>query len=163
MQFCKGFTNNHLPCTRKASIDCYCKTHSKNSREDCAICIDRLFDEEKLTCGHKFCRNCIYKWEEGSCPMCRKPMVFINHNKSVIIEDIKKNIESIDDDQRSGNCDPGYMLRTLDILVENSWLKFYDEKYVDIMVEYVAVCKEIDCKKFRKYSKILENLRGVSA
>jgi hypothetical protein len=40
----------------------------------CPICDEKIKDEEKLECSHKFCGDCIKKWFEykKNCPICRK-------------------------------------------------------------------------------------------
>lgn len=43
--------------------------------ECCPICLSSLSKiKRKLPCGHLFCFNCIYEWENmnNTCPLCRQ-------------------------------------------------------------------------------------------
>uniref|UniRef100_A0A673VTV9 RING-type domain-containing protein n=1 Tax=Salmo trutta TaxID=8032 RepID=A0A673VTV9_SALTR len=49
------------------------------SRSRCAVCQQVLRDPVSITCGHRFCRQCITRyWEKPApsgdydCPQCRK-------------------------------------------------------------------------------------------
>ena len=45
---------------------------------DCAICMEKVEDCDKLACGHAFCSGCIDQWlaTNSRCPLCRKNPVF---------------------------------------------------------------------------------------
>lgn len=45
--------------------------------ENCSICMDTLLNEEKLFCGHSFCKECIGEWlsQNHGCPLCRRDPV----------------------------------------------------------------------------------------
>ena len=45
---------------------------------DCAICMEKVEDCDKLACGHAFCWGCIDQWlaANSRCPLCRKNPVF---------------------------------------------------------------------------------------
>ena len=46
--------------------------------DDCTICLNRLKNYITLECGHKFHRQCIYKWAKKArnCPLCKKNILF---------------------------------------------------------------------------------------
>ena len=42
--------------------------------EVCGICFEPFRNITKITCGHRFCNDCIFEWldRNNSCPNCRK-------------------------------------------------------------------------------------------
>lgn len=54
------------------------KTKSSSILSSCRICLSSIFDPAYLTCGHKFCENCLDQyWQVRDkpnfliCPLCR--------------------------------------------------------------------------------------------
>jgi hypothetical protein len=45
--------------------------------KSCIICLEKLIDRNivTFTCYHKFCVNCIKKYKNDNCPVCKKKMV----------------------------------------------------------------------------------------
>ncbi|MDD4930607.1 MAG: RING finger domain-containing protein [Candidatus Colwellbacteria bacterium] len=80
----------------------YCKLHHKQfsleKPEDCPICMESLHNVDRPThCGHWIHKDCLMKWKEDTCPMCRAPIKFTAEEKR-IKRRIHKKTESIDND-----------------------------------------------------------------
>ena len=62
---------NNKDCVEKES-----RPHCGIPEDNCSICIDKMKSPFIRRCGHKFCKDCIFKWYEKSntysCPLCRK-------------------------------------------------------------------------------------------
>lgn len=43
---------------------------------NCAICLEGLFNPFLCICGHIYCKDCIQKWKtrSGMCPLCQAPI-----------------------------------------------------------------------------------------
>ena len=59
-----------------AITSCCCmrnKETSKDSVEECCICLENIIHPAYLICGHEYCASCIKEWysKNRSCPMCR--------------------------------------------------------------------------------------------
>ena len=68
MPRCTSHTCEGKRCKLSGSPVCHIHTM-------CAICLNIVDKEkEKLSCGHTFCRTCIFEWliEKETCPCCRK-------------------------------------------------------------------------------------------
>ena len=75
---CNGITLSGLQCKKQIQNNCFCAVHRKNF-EECGICLNERHPNiiVNLECGHKYCRDCIYRWvceksSKSNCPMCRK-------------------------------------------------------------------------------------------
>ena len=46
--------------------------------DDCPICLKKINDKMKTTCGHVFCAPCIQEWNKikNVCPMCVQDLYF---------------------------------------------------------------------------------------
>ena len=44
--------------------------------EKCAICKDVVGVKVVIDCKHMFHKECISKWKEGTCPLCRNKMTY---------------------------------------------------------------------------------------
>ncbi|XP_022218248.1 E3 ubiquitin-protein ligase TRIM35 [Drosophila obscura] len=48
------------------------------SREECAVCLDRMRNQVHTPCKHSFCRRCLrrvyYESPSKTCPLCRAPI-----------------------------------------------------------------------------------------
>ncbi|KAF2281502.1 uncharacterized protein EI97DRAFT_390227 [Westerdykella ornata] len=54
---------------------------------DCPICQSILLKPTTLSCGHTFCRHCIFRASDNTgscrCPVCREPIRFVNKYKGL--------------------------------------------------------------------------------
>jgi len=91
--------NTHLYCvakTKKGGVcknksynkGVYCKLHHKQfgleKPDDCSVCMESLENVEyPLRCGHWIHKECLLKWKEDTCPMCRSPIKFTVKEKRI--------------------------------------------------------------------------------
>ena len=66
----------------------YCKLHHKQfsleKPEDCPICMESLKNVDRPTqCGHWIHKECLMKWKEDTCPMCRSEIKFTVEEKRI--------------------------------------------------------------------------------
>ncbi|KAL4181008.1 hypothetical protein AMTRI_Chr12g268970 [Amborella trichopoda] len=79
--------------TSKDSL--YCGGECEEQKLDCAVCLFDMREGEevrRLGCGHWFHRKCLDNWlfqedawflrQEGSCPLCRAPIVPKEHTRA---------------------------------------------------------------------------------
>jgi hypothetical protein len=91
MERCSGICITKKRCKKNAIKDSFCWIHSPHQREmiECGICLRDVLknnkNNERIDCGHVFCKECIYTWiiekeETANCPMCRNKisMYFIS-------------------------------------------------------------------------------------
>jgi len=57
---------------------------SKNSSDECIICISEFEDDElitKLKCGHVYHKGCVYEWfkQKSECPCCRDKAIKLSN------------------------------------------------------------------------------------
>jgi len=87
MTRCEGTCLTRKRCKKNAIKDSLCWNHSPESKEliECGICLKDVLknnkNNERLDCGHIFCKKCIYTWiiekeETATCPMCRNKIAF---------------------------------------------------------------------------------------
>lgn len=92
MNPCQGFKRNKVPC--KLSVkrpEIYCRFHKPKEdndcvcigekiRKDCSICLRLVHPGEDcgLICGHLHHIQCIIHVRKPNCPLCNKPLKFIN-------------------------------------------------------------------------------------
>lgn len=113
---------------------------NKMVEEDCAICYERQTDTI-LTCGHKFCHQCISQiinsgHQQCRCPMCRRELVVSEyHNSTTEMEsDSYKDVSSMSSSKIDKVIDMvkeysskivivSQWTGMLDILKENSYMK----------------------------------------
>ena len=68
---CKSFNDK---------VNQYCETKRNSKLLECSVCLDSLNNSKEsiqLFCGHKFHKDCVYKWisEKNTCPNCRKSII----------------------------------------------------------------------------------------
>jgi len=80
---CKAITKKGSRCKRLRCIGDkdFCRQHNtlgkKTPQFECPICYEKVYITEgislDLSCGHKFCADCISKWtiKKSTCPLCR--------------------------------------------------------------------------------------------
>lgn len=167
MNYCKGFTKKGTCCTRRAhtdggnaDADGLCKTHLNMVLEECSICLDKMFVKQDLTCGHSFCKNCIYKWDGETCPMCRKEMKFITHDKDIIITHLQKEIRRIDEyvDNKTIHLHIITLGNVIHTMLQNVWIQYYDEFFIDMLTEFIDIGMKFNKAKFRSHSNVLKSL-----
>lgn len=156
MVFCKGYTQNNVCCTNEVFKEDMCKLHHKKRYDECSVCMDNMYVQEKLACGHTFCKNCIYKWKGETCPLCRSIMFFVNHNKEVTLEIMQTYVKKTDEKIRCNTLDEHSLQEALKLFMENTWAHVYDNNFTEILFEYVAYGLQLNPKSFKKLSKILE-------
>ena len=67
----------HSHCGPGCGDRCHLKRKRVNHEtEICSICLDPIFKNVKVDCGHKYCQQCIFNWmyENNTCPLCRTPI-----------------------------------------------------------------------------------------
>ena len=83
MTRCSASTTKGRRCKGNVHAENVCWIHSVKSMNTCSICLEDSYTNSQnnvsLDCGHKFCRDCIFKWisqtfETCSCPYCKKPI-----------------------------------------------------------------------------------------
>ena len=161
MNYCKGFTKTGTCCTRSAADgDDLCKIHRNMVLEECSICLDKMFVKQDLNCGHSFCKNCIYKWDGETCPMCRKEMDFITYNKETIIVSLQQNIKLIDEyiENKTFHLLEKTIDNVVDTMLKNVWIHYYDKAFIDILMEFIEVGMKMNKYVFKSYSKVLNSL-----
>ena len=77
---CKGTTTCNKRCRKVTRGNTFCKLH-EHQNESCSICLNIIRDKTTLECGHRFCKNCIFRWmctsnehlicKGTKCPLCR--------------------------------------------------------------------------------------------
>lgn len=161
--YCKGFTKKGTCCTRMVGVkdnSGLCKVHKDMVLEECSICLDKMFVKQDLTCGHSFCKNCIYKWDGETCPMCRKDMPFITHNKDTIFANLQKNISLIDEciENRTVSQLENTLNEVVDTMLKNVWIQYYERAYIDMLMEFIEIGLKMKESVFKSYSKVLDSL-----
>lgn len=86
-QFCNAKTKKGNICKNKSyNNGKYCKLHYKQfsleKPDDCPVCMESLEKVDcPLKCGHWIHRDCLMKWKEDTCPMCRAKIKFTSEEK----------------------------------------------------------------------------------
>jgi hypothetical protein len=72
MSQCNGIKVCGGRCRLKRKYSDFCNFHV-DQNENCSICLNPVYKNITLECGHKFCQECIYTWmhKNPSCPNCR--------------------------------------------------------------------------------------------
>ena len=96
-----GYIFKKRQTTRKKMIELLIPIHRKmviskkiiEGKEECPICLNILnhMNNTITTCGHVFCRECIFKYittEKEICPICRKPYIYEDLIKPFTPKDI---------------------------------------------------------------------------
>lgn len=91
---CYGLTKKGTCCKNKRYTEKvngviknynYCKLHYKQYNfekpEECPICMEKLDNTPPLKCGHWIHKECIMKWKEDTCPICRAKINFTKFEK----------------------------------------------------------------------------------
>lgn len=138
VEICNAFTQKNSCCTNVAHKNGLCKIHLKKTYDECSICYDNMYVKETLSCGHSFCRNCIYKWKGTTCPMCRSMMFNVINQRDVKLDYTIHNIKILDDQLRTNILDETFFIHFLNFLNENMWIYYYDTSYIDILFEYTS-------------------------
>ena len=80
-----------------------------HSHIECAVCLETLTAPKLLTCGHRFCKQCLQKVEQGwtiCCPLCKS--VTKNGVRNLpsdgLAANIKNDLEYIQDIAQNKNC-----------------------------------------------------------
>lgn len=69
-------------------------------REECAICLDCIKDEEPLSCGHWIHRSCVLKWRD-ECPICRDKIELSNLERQSLKTPVESGSLAILNDERN--------------------------------------------------------------
>jgi hypothetical protein len=70
---CEATTLKGRRCTKKRVCEHFCKIHDPDYN-NCPVCYYFIEQKVILSCGHKFCKECIFTWickNKFTCPMCR--------------------------------------------------------------------------------------------
>jgi len=85
---CEAFTKSGKTCKNKPSSGCkFCHRHSRQysleKPEECPVCMESTENiNYPLQCGHWIHLECLLKWREDTCPMCREHIKFTMKEKS---------------------------------------------------------------------------------
>ena len=137
-EICYAFTQKNLCCINVAQKSGLCRMHSKKTYDECSICYDNIYVKETLSCGHSFCKNCIYKWKGTTCPMCRSIMFYVINERDAKLDYATYNIKIIDEQIKANILDDNFFIHFLKFLHENMWIYYYDSSYLDILFEYTS-------------------------
>lgn len=101
-QTCCVKTKRGSVCKNRLYNEKYCKLHHKQfgleKPEECPICMESLENTDRPTqCGHWIHKECLMKWKEDTCPMCRTPIKFTVEEKRIKRRLHKKECASKDD------------------------------------------------------------------
>jgi len=157
-EICSAFTQKNLCCTNTAHKNGLCKMHSKKAYDECSICYDNIYVKETLACGHSFCRNCIYKWKENTCPMCRSIMFYIIHQRDAILDYAKYTIRILDDQIKANILDENFLIHVMEFLNENMWIHYYDSSYIDILFEYTSYSLRNQIVGWNRQFKLMKSI-----
>jgi hypothetical protein len=104
---CPGTTKNGIQCGRwlKCNHE-YCKYHkyqsslwAKDKPDVCPICCDKFTNSNvPLSCGHWVHLNCVIKWGEDICPICKEKLILDKKTKKKI-EQKKKQRKEVSDNE----------------------------------------------------------------
>ena len=88
LETCCATTKRGGICKNRLYTEKYCKLHHKQfsleKPEDCPICMESLINVDRPTqCGHWIHKECLMKWKEDTCPMCRTPIKFTAEEKRI--------------------------------------------------------------------------------
>jgi len=161
---CIAITKNGYCCLNKSKIEkSMCALHVRKCKKMCSICYEPISFGEKLGCGHEFCRNCIFTWSRNNCPLCRYE-TDIYEQKSSVIRQMTDILNTINVEFNKGSYEPQIILKSIDLLLKNTWLLNIDHKWRDRMYHYVYVVvttmfnndgDENENKVFSRYKRIL--------
>ena len=150
MPRCTAHTCQGKRCKLTGTPLCHIHTEAL----DCAICLNKVEKEnEKLECGHTFCRTCIFEWliEKKTCPCCRKTVneftkyravnTALNEGKLYKVTEIRYDLSSLPPyvitPERVQTLTPfrfnaGEWLEVLKIPFINVILQFIDKDRIDL-------------------------------
>ena len=157
-EICNAFTQKNLCCTNVVHENGLCRMHSKKTYDECSICYDNIYVKETLSCGHSFCRNCIYKWKGTTCPMCRSIMFYIINQRDAKINYATYNIKILDEQLKANIHDVNFFIHVMDFLNQNIWIYYYDGSYLDILLEYTSYSLKNQIVGWKKQFKIMKSI-----
>lgn len=157
-EICNAFTQKNLCCTNVAHENGLCRIHSKKIYDECSICYDNMYVKETLSCGHSFCRNCIYKWKGNTCPMCRSIMFYIINQRDAKLNYAVYNIKILDEQLKANIHDEKFFVNFLNFLSANMWIYYYDSSYLDILFEYTFYSLRNQIFGWKKQFKMMKSI-----
>jgi hypothetical protein len=156
---CQAITQRNFPCTNIGSCDGrLCKRHNKKIYKECSICMDNMYVEEKLACGHTFCNGCIYRWKGNECPLCRSIMWYIIHRKETLLTEAAKNVAQIEYDIEDNLLISTDLFFVINFILNNTWMEVYDVYLIDILPKLVSIGMNVNPKLFKKQEIILKRI-----
>ena len=91
---CLATTKRGGMCKNRPFCDSnYCKLHHKQfsleKPDECPVCMESLENTDiPLKCGHWVHKDCLMKWKEDTCPICRTEIKFIIYYSYILYRDI---------------------------------------------------------------------------
>lgn len=72
---CQAVTNKNQVC-KNSTTNKYCHVHKQSHKfprpDECSVCFESLQNQSRpLRCGHYIHDECMKKWNNNTCPICR--------------------------------------------------------------------------------------------
>jgi hypothetical protein len=143
VSLCEAFTKSGKTCKNKPSSGCkFCHRHSRQysleKPDECPVCMESTENiKYPLQCGHWIHLECLLKWREDTCPMCRELIKFTRKEK------IKKNAIHRNQDRRmrrdSNQYEDVEIPYSILELIESLLQDIPEERRNDAIVEFLQI------------------------